>query len=180
MEVGSSHGQPSSVVRPLKHSGGGVTCTHDPVGEEWSEWAIRWPPRESRWEVHVRVPRKPKAAVLQIPTPHLALAGVMAANNGEWRNKFGPFQSATQAFHDCFEKLFPKKQIPTPHLAHRSSSADTKLQKHCKPRATITVIITATSYGHIIHAGLLLRLATPHLSPALVRRAAATWSSERT
>ena len=55
----------------------------------------------------MRVPRKPKAAVLQIPTPHLALAGVMAANNGEWRNKFGPFQSATQAFHECFEKLFP-------------------------------------------------------------------------
>ena len=114
MEVGSSHGQPSSVVRPLKHSGGGVTCTHDPVGEEWSQWTIRWPPRESRWEVHVRVPRKPKAAVLQIPTPHLALAGVMAANNGEWRNKFGPFQSATQAFHDCFEKLLtnPNLQVP--------------------------------------------------------------------
>ena len=107
MEVGSSQGKPSSVVQPLKHSGGGVTCTHDPLGEEWSEWAIRWPPRESLWEVHVRVPRKPKAAVLQIPTPHLALAGVMAANNGEWRNKFGPFQSATQAFHDCFATLFP-------------------------------------------------------------------------
>ena len=41
-------------------------------------------------------------------------------------------------------------------INHRSSSADTKLQKNCKPRSTITVIITATSYGHIIQAGRLL------------------------
>ena len=35
--------------------------------------------------------------------------------------------------------------VPLP-INHRSSSADTKLQKNCKPRSTITVIITATSY----------------------------------
>ena len=52
--------------------------------------------------------------------------------------------------------FFPITIIVRLPINHRSSSADTKLQKNCKPRSTITVIITATSYGHIIQAGRLL------------------------
>ena len=71
------------------------------------QYIVRWPPRTPNWEILVEVPAQPASPFLQALTPpQRAVAGIVAANGGQWRTRL-QLPSAKEAYVKCIQELFP-------------------------------------------------------------------------
>ena len=77
------------------------------AGEGAVQYIVRWPPRTPNWEILVEVPAQPASPFLQALTPpQRAVAGIVAANGGQWRTRL-QLPSAKEAYVKCIQELFP-------------------------------------------------------------------------